>query len=406
MVNPMNTDEIVRSASDFVYQLFQEKLPEWAVYHNYEHTVEIVEAAEEIGQDSKLNKTELEIVALAAWFHDTGYTAGAAGHEEKSVEIVSRFLEEAGYPGEKITQVAECIRATKRAGTPKNRMEDVLVDATSIHVGKKKFFKKSDILRTELELCSGKPMADLDWLNESIDYISKNSFRTKYAQMEYSRQRTKNLIELQERLRDVSDQHLEKEKKLAGKQEREKIPVRGIETMLRLTAGNHIHFSSIADHKASMLISTNSLMMTLVVALVGRGLFEKDPTTLKAIYPTWVIIPIIVLMISALATIIFAILSTRPKITSGIFTKEDIRSKNANLLFFGNFYNMTVEDYEWGIREMMKDGDYLYGTMIRDIHSLGRVVAIKFRYLRISYNVFMFGLIATLVSFIFMYLLY
>src|SRR5206468_1563237 len=184
------------------------------------------------------------------------------------------------------------------------------------------------------------------------------------AQMEYARQRTKNLIDLQERLRDASDQHQAIEKKQAGKSEKEKIPVRGIETMIRLTAGNHIHFSSIADHKASMLISTNSLMMTLVVTLVGRGLFEKDPQTLAASYPVYIVVPIIVLMISALATIVFAIISTIPKITSGTFTREDIKQKKANLLFFGNFYNMPADDFLWGMKEIMKDKEYLYGMML------------------------------------------
>src|SRR5258706_965239 len=96
MVNSMSTEDIVRKASDFVYQLFQETLPEWAVYHNYDHTVETVEAAEEIGQDSKLNKSELEIVALAAWFHHNGYKDGIAGHDEKRAETASKVLEEAG----------------------------------------------------------------------------------------------------------------------------------------------------------------------------------------------------------------------------------------------------------------------------------------------------------------------
>ena len=400
----MNNNAILDAASTFVGQLFKEKLPEWAAYHNLEHTVETVDAAEEIGQDSKLNRSELEMIALAAWFHDTGYTLTVEGHEAKSIEIATQFLNEMKYPGEKIARIADCIRATKLSESPKNRMEEVLRDADMIHVGKKKFFKKDSLMRTELEMRTGKLFTDLEWLNTSIEYVSKNNFRTDYAQTEYARQRSKNLIELQERLREASDHHQQKETKLTSKQEKEKIPVRGIETMVRLTAGNHIHFSSIADHKASMLISTNSLMMTLVVTLVGRGLFEKDPKSLNLLFPAYLIVPIIVLMITALVTIIFAIISTRPKITSGTFTKEDIRQKRANLLFFGNFYKMTVEDYEWGMREMMKDSDYLYGTMIRDIHSLGRVLATKFMYLRISYSVFMFGLIATLLSFIIMYL--
>lgn len=400
----MSNETIVKKASEHVFQLFKDCLPDWAVYHNYDQTVETAEAAEEFAQNSRLSKPDAELVALAAWFGDAGIAASGDDTGTKSVEIATAFLKQQEYPEDRIAKVAEGIRSMKSHAAPRSVLEEILHDADIIHIGKKKFFKKNDLLRTELELRTGKPVSDVEWLTMSVDFVSKNSFRTKYAQMEYARQRTKNLIELQEQLRDAADQHQQKEKKNTEKQEKEKIPVRGIETMLRMMSGNHIHFSSIADHKASMLISTNSLMMTLIVTLYGRGLFEKDPTTLTSVYPRYVIVPIVVLMISALLTIIFAILSTKPKITTGTFTKEDIRAKRANLLFFGNFFNMPVEDYEWGIREMMKDGEYLYGTMIRDIFSLGKVVAKKFEYLRISYLVFMTGLIATIASFILMYL--
>jgi hypothetical protein len=98
-------------------------------------------------------------------------------------------------------------------------------------------------------------------------------------------------------------------------------------------------------------------------------------------------------------SIIFATLSTRPKITHGTFTKEDIKTKKANLLFFGNFYNSKLVDFEWGMNEMMKDKDFLYGAMIRDLHSLGRVLNKKYRYLRLTYNIFMFGMILSVILF-------
>jgi hypothetical protein len=61
---------------------------------------------------------------------------------------------------------------------------------------------------------------------------------------------------------------------------------------------------------------------------------------------------------------------------------------------------MSLEDFEWGLNEMMKDRDYLYGNMIRDLHSLGKVLAVKYRYLRIAYNVFMYGLTVAVIAFI------
>ena len=109
--------------------------------------------------------------------------------------------------------------------------------------------------------------------------------------------------------------------------------------------------------------------------------------------------PGIVFLSTCLSTIIFAILSTRPKISSGKFTEEDIHNKRVNLLFFGNFYNMKMDEYEWAVKEMMKDNNYLYSSMIRDQYSLGKVIGKKYKLLRVAYTVFMVGLILSRILF-------
>ena len=111
-----------------------------------------------------------------------------------------------------------------------------------------------------------------------------------------------------------------------------------------------------------------------------------------------------ILMTVALATITFAILSTRPKVTSGTFSREDIMNRKANLLFFGNFHKMDITDFEAGMKEITKNIEIIHDTLIRDIYYLGRVLGKRFEYLRISYNLFMFGLIATLGIFVVLYL--
>ena len=54
---------------------------------------------------------------------------------------------------------------------------------------------------------------------------------------------------------------------------------------------------------------------------------------------------------------------------------------------------MDMDEYEWAVKEMMDDQDYLYSSMIRDQYSLGKVIANKYRLLRIAYTIFMIGLI-------------
>jgi len=52
------------------------------------------------------------------------------------------------------------------------------------------------------------------------------------------------------------------------------------------------------------------------------------------------------------------------------------------------------------MQELMNDRDYLYNNLIRDIYYLGVVLGRKYRYLRVAYNIFMYGLIASVISYI------
>ena len=106
------------------------------------------------------------------------------------------------------------------------------------------------------------------------------------------------------------------------------------------------------------------------------------------------------MLISIVITIIFAILSTRPKVTKGLFSRADINDQKVNLLFFGNFYKMPIEEYEWAMKEMLKDSEYTYSTMIKDLYYLGIVLEKKYRLLRFTYNFFMFGIILSVLFFI------
>lgn len=164
---------------------------------------------------------------------------------------------------------------------------------------------------------------------------------------------------------------------------------RGIETMFKTTSRNHIDLSAMADSKANIMISVNSIIIS-IVASVLLGKLDTDPHY---------IIPTVILLGVCLTTIIFAIIATRPKVTSGTFTQEDIEAKKVNLLFFGNFHSVGLENYQRGVTAMMNDSDYLYGSMIKDIYFLGQVLGRKYRYLRYSYNTFMYGLIAAVLAF-------
>ena len=174
------------------------------------------------------------------------------------------------------------------------------------------------------------------------------------------------------------------------KKAKELSPTRGIETMFRLTSKNHMELSAMADNKANIMISINSIILSVIVSVLIRKLEEYPHMT----------VPAVMLTVVCLTTIVFAILATRPNITKGKFERLDIQNKETNLLFFGNFHRMRLDDYAWAMKEMLKDGDYLYSSMIKDIYFLGAVLGKKYRLLRMSYTIFMFGFVISVLGFI------
>ncbi|MEP2025305.1 Pycsar system effector family protein, partial [Reichenbachiella sp.] len=180
------------------------------------------------------------------------------------------------------------------------------------------------------------------------------------------------------------------EKKLEKATNKENKPTRGIETMFRTTSKNHLDLSAMADNKANIMISINSIILSIIVSVLIRKLEE---------YPHF-IIPTLIMTVVCLVTIVLSILATRPNISKGKFTQSDITNKRTNLLFFGNFHKMSLSEYEWGMNELMNDSSYLYGSLIKDIYYLGAVLGKKYKRLRVAYTVFMFGFVVAVLSFI------
>jgi len=195
---------ILDKSSKFVSQIVEKKLPKWAVYHNLQHTVETVNGCLEIGKGSNLIEDDLEIVCIAAWFHDIGYIFNAEGHEEKSVEISTKFLKANDYPINKINKVTNCILATKLINHPKNFLESIICDADLISLGRKDYFEKNELLKLEIEMRSGKKITDEHWLRRSSKFLSSHSYYTEYAKLKFNLQLKENFLTLQKQIVGVN----------------------------------------------------------------------------------------------------------------------------------------------------------------------------------------------------------
>ena len=386
---------IIPEVEKYIYNLFSEKLGSDYVYHNLTHTQRVVAKAKEIAEDSELPKTDIENLEIAAWFHDIGYIKGSENHEEESVKIAEEFLISKKFTAKRIETISGLIMATKMSHGPKNELEKIIADADCSHLASKNFFDYVSLLRKEWEFTQHKKYSDQEWITVNIGFFTKmHSYHTSYALKNWSKGKEKNLAKLiknQKKLTSDLKKFNQKKEALDIKKNKSDVPERGVETMFRVALRNHMTLSDIADTKANILLSVNAIIVSLALSNLLPKL--DNPSNAHLFVPT------IIFIAFTVASIVLSILATRPNVTEGKFTKEDVANKKVNLLFFGNFHQMKLEDFEWGITEMMQDRDYLYSSLTKDLYFLGLVLNRKYKILRITYTVFMVGIIVSVLAF-------
>ena len=377
---------LVEKAATFVACLFKDKLSNKYVYHNFNHTRETADAAANAAAYYQLNEKESCRLLLAAWFHDTGYTGTYNGHEELSQQIARDFLQDQQLEEADIKEVERLIASTKSDHEPKDLLEEIMHDADRLSIGKKRFFRKAELLRIEWEMFLDQHYSDKEWAKEQLQFIIANNFYTEYFRREFGSRREKNI--------EKQRSQLEKSKK---KRKKSRSPKRGTETMYRATYRNHINLSSIADNKANMMISINTIIMSVIITVVGGSFTLSETAFVENMRYT---IPICILLLGALGSVIFAIISARPNVTEKKVDIEKIRNKKSSVLFFGNFSNMKLQDFINNMNELRQSKELLYDNMTIDLYYLGLVLTQKYRLLRISYNIFMTGIILAVLAFI------
>ncbi|WP_312206935.1 Pycsar system effector family protein [Epilithonimonas hominis] len=391
--------DILKISEDYAKNLLKDKLSSVYTYHNLDHTIQVVDKIKILAKEENISPEDTENLILAGWFHDLGYVDDADNHEEESRKIASDFLKQHQFSEERIAKIGELILATDKFYRPKNHLEEIIKDADMYHLASDDYFRICENLRQEIKEVHHQKFSKLQWAELNITFFAKHQFYTKFAKENWQPEKEKNVEKILSSIKNIKEEKkekssLEKDKALLNKKKLEKLesPERGIETMFRITLNNHTKLSQIADSKANILLSVNAIIISIALST----LIPK----LDAPRNAHLVIPSFVMIMFSVACIILAIMSTRPKVSSGTFTRKEIEEKKVNLLFFGNFYKMPLEEYLWAMKEMMSDRQYLYDTMIKDLYYLGIVLNRKYTLLRLTYTVFTIGIIASVVAFV------
>jgi predicted metal-dependent HD superfamily phosphohydrolase len=402
----MNYSQILEDVKDEVTHLFENNKANTLPYHNLDHTTVVVSKAAEIGRNYELDDKDFFIVVTAAWFHDTGYLNGPVqDHELRGVAGAENFLQSKEIDLAIIHQIKDCIMATRMPQNPHNLLEQIVCDADLYHLGTAAFKEINKQMKKEVELRSNRKISKDEWRKGTITLLEGHHYQTKYAQklLEKTKQDNLNGVKLKVIESEIPAGLIKEETAAAAtlpnttienievsNKEKVKKPVRGIETMFKISSANHQRLSDMADNKSNIMISTTSIILSILLSVLLRKLEDNHH----------LIIPAMLLLIVCVTTMVFAILATRPGLPNGLFTKEDVAAKRTNLLFFGNFYRMGLEDFNDGMETMMNESDFLYGSLIRDLYAQGIVLGKKYRLLRIAYNIFMYGIVFSVLAFI------
>jgi len=383
--------ELFNNIDDFVSDLYKTGNNGKLLYHNYYHTIKRLKRANKVIVENKLNASEACTVQLALAFSNTGFISSYEEPYKASATLAFKYLESKKVDKEVLQNIINCIKIleTKK---PKNKIEEAVLDIYYSEYGDKKFTTYNCLLKQEIELNKGLALKGDVWLEQQIFELSSHKYYTNYATKNWLPRKVKNLAKL---LKEQNEAKKRKEKERLKAFYKEKYksesPERGIQTLYRVALRNHIKLSDIADTKANILLSVNAIIISLVLANL---LSKLDNASNR-----YLILPTIIFVIFSIISMIMSIKATQPNVTRGEFTDKDLKNKNVNLAFFGNFHKMELSRYQTAITNLIKNKDDVYNTLTTDLYYLGSVLNAKYKLLRKTYYIFMIGIIVSVLAF-------
>ncbi|MBZ9730639.1 HD domain-containing protein [Salegentibacter sp. JZCK2] len=176
----------------------EEGLPHWLTYHNAEHTKYVLKQAEIISKHEGITGRDLDLVRIAALYHDTGFLKDRKNHETLSCNFASQDLRES-LTEEETDKICGMIIATKIPQNPVNITQKIIADADLEYLGTENFFRFSRNLYQEL-LHYNPSLTLKEWDEIQIDFLTKHSYHTNYCKQTKEPIKKRNLEMVKERL--------------------------------------------------------------------------------------------------------------------------------------------------------------------------------------------------------------
>ena len=364
------------------------------VFHNYQHASTVVEIIQQIASNESILTDDRNAAQLAAIFYNIGFANDPNNFSFEAINAANNYIDSSQIDQKLRTDVHKCLKVLDENNFAASESQKLFLDGINAHELASNLETSASIQKMEMELIGEKKISNISWNEQRLNRLLKTKFHFPYTKINFEPNLANSLLTYKQK---VERNKLNGPKgwdidQLRNFQSIErKIPNSANQTFFRTNYRNHINLSAIADNKANIMISVNAILISVLISVLSyRNITETNPK---------VLMPVVIFLFSGLASLVFAVLSARPKVTrinEGVRDKKDIQK---NITFFGNFVGMKLEEYEEAMDGMLRDSELVYGNMTRDLYYLGQVLDRKYRFLTMSYNIFMVGFAATVLTF-------
>lgn len=392
----MDEKQLLKKIKKFVKKRYSDEQYVKLKFHNFKRCKQIIRWAHIIAEPFNLAPADQFALYAALWLKDIGYTEDPTAPETAGLRVAVNFLQQLKLMDNVIERITDLWICTSTPAQPLSLLSEIFLDAETYYLGEKSFKQANDLKRKEQAELQFRKISKAEWSKQSVELLEHHRYHTATARDLLEIKKLRNLSLLRCELQEIDHEKHESDSNELNNppavliSKNKNFPEKGVDTLFRVSLANNQRISGLADNKARILITVNSIILSAIISLILKRL-DKEAHLL---YPTLTLVAV------SLVSITLAILAIRPHRSSGKFTREALENNEANLLFYGNFNRMDLSDFRASMFHMMNYKELVYGALVQDLYEQGRSIGRKYFLLRVSYTIFMFGLIVSILAFI------
>ncbi len=390
--------EIVEKALHYAAPFFHsdKKL----VFHNYQFCISLCHKIGEIANAEKnIGAEAVEQAKLASIFYTSGMAQNRTMIADSALSLWKNYASQQTLDPNIVQAVTNALNTFFQKKEKSTAAQKLLADG--IHAQTYAQVDPAQTALHKMESLSFEPegMSNLEWNTKQYEAIQSVNFHYPHTELTYKPILNQQLLDYSQKIKRNKrngPKAWDHEKLRTFQNLEKRLPNDATQTFFRANFRNHINLSAIADQKANIMISVNAIMISVLISVLSyRNITETNPM---------IIVPVVIFLITGLTSLICAVLSARPKVTRINRSNMPLEETQKNIVFFGNFVHLDLEQFESAVDAMFRDSELIYGNMTRDLYFLGKVLDQKYRYLSYSYNVFMVGFVVTVLTFMIAFL--